>query len=50
MNMTFAMIKPDAIESKNTGNIISMIELNGFKILSPSSTPKSLLTTDVSAE
>lgn len=33
MNMTFAMIKPDAIESKNTGNIISMIELNGFKIL-----------------
>lgn len=33
MNITFAMIKPDAIESKNTGNIISMIELNGFKIL-----------------
>jgi nucleoside-diphosphate kinase len=33
MNMTFAMIKPDAIESKNIGNIISTIELNGFKIL-----------------
>jgi nucleoside-diphosphate kinase len=33
MNMTFAMIKPDAIESKNLGNIISMIELNGFEIL-----------------
>lgn len=31
--MTFAMIKPDAIESKNIGNIISTIELNGFKIL-----------------
>lgn len=33
MNKTFAMIKPDAIESKNVGNIISMIELNGFNIL-----------------
>jgi nucleoside-diphosphate kinase len=33
MNMTFAMIKPDAIESKNVGNIISTIELNHFNIL-----------------
>ncbi len=31
--MTFAMIKPDAIESKNVGNIISTIELNHFNIL-----------------
>ncbi len=33
MNKTFAMIKPDGIESKNIGNIIYMIELNGFNIL-----------------
>ena len=33
MNKTFAMLKPDAIEAKNMGNILSMIELNGFTIL-----------------
>jgi nucleoside-diphosphate kinase len=33
MNKTFAMIKPDAIENKNIGSIITMIEKNGFQIL-----------------
>jgi nucleoside-diphosphate kinase len=30
---TFAMIKPDAIQAKNTGKIIDLIEKNGFTIL-----------------
>jgi nucleoside-diphosphate kinase len=33
MNKTFAMIKPDAVEAKNVGDIISIIERNGFNIL-----------------
>lgn len=31
--LTFAMIKPDAIQAKNCGKIIDMIEKNGFEIL-----------------
>jgi len=31
--LTFAMIKPDAVEAKNTGKIIDMIEHNGFEIV-----------------
>lgn len=30
---TFAMIKPDAVQAHNIGNIINMIERNGFSIL-----------------
>lgn len=30
---TFAMIKPDAYKAGNMGNIIAMIEKNGFKII-----------------
>jgi nucleoside-diphosphate kinase len=30
---TFAMIKPDAVQAKNSGKIIDMIEKNGFEIL-----------------
>ena len=30
---TFSMIKPDAVQSGNIGNIIAMIESNGFKII-----------------
>jgi nucleoside-diphosphate kinase len=33
MNKTFAMIKPDAVSAKHVGDIISLIELNGFSIL-----------------
>lgn len=33
MNKTFAMIKPDALENKNLGNIVTMIEQNGFQII-----------------
>lgn len=33
MERTFAMIKPDAIAGKNAGEIIRLIELNGFTIL-----------------
>lgn len=33
MNQTFAMIKPDAICNKYIGNILHMIEHNGFTIL-----------------
>lgn len=32
-NLTFAMIKPDAVEAKNSGKIIDMIEHNGFEIV-----------------
>jgi len=32
--LTFAMIKPDAVRAKNTGKIIDMIEQNGFEIVS----------------
>lgn len=32
MNKTCAIIKPDAITAKHSGNIISIIELNGFTI------------------
>ena len=30
---TFALIKPDAVKAKNTGNIISIIEDKGFEII-----------------
>lgn len=30
---TFAMIKPDAIQAKNAGKIIDLIEKNGFTII-----------------
>lgn len=30
---TFAMIKPDAVEAKNSGKIIDLIEKNGFDIV-----------------
>lgn len=30
---TFAMIKPDAVEAKNSGKIIDLIEQNGFNIV-----------------
>jgi len=30
---TFAMIKPDAVLAKNSGNIIDLIERNGFRIV-----------------
>ena len=33
MNKTFAMIKPDAIENKNIGSILTMIEKNGFQVI-----------------
>jgi nucleoside-diphosphate kinase len=33
MEYTFAMIKPDAVEAKNSGKIIDMIEKNGFDII-----------------
>lgn len=32
--ITFAMIKPDAVAAKHTGQIIDMIEKNGFTIVS----------------
>lgn len=32
MEKTFAIIKPDAVAAGNTGNIIALIEKNGFKI------------------
>ncbi len=32
-NRTFTMIKPDAVEAGNTGNILAMIEKAGFKIV-----------------
>lgn len=31
--ITFAMIKPDAVQAKNVGKIIDMIEQNGFTIV-----------------
>lgn len=31
-NITFTMIKPDAVEAGNIGNILQMIEAGGFKI------------------
>lgn len=33
MELTFAMIKPDAIAAKNSGKIIDLIENNGFEIV-----------------
>lgn len=30
---TFAIVKPDAVAAGNTGNIIGLIEKNGFRIL-----------------
>ncbi len=33
MNKTFAILKPDAIQDKLTGEIVKLIELNGFEIL-----------------
>lgn len=32
-NLTFAMIKPDAVSTNNSGKIIDMIEHNGFEIV-----------------
>ncbi len=32
-NRTFTMIKPDAVEASNTGNILAMIEKAGFRIV-----------------
>jgi len=32
-NLTFAMIKPDAVANNNTGKIIDIIESNGFEIV-----------------
>jgi len=32
-NLTFAMIKPDAVSHDNTGKIIDIIEKNGFEII-----------------
>lgn len=32
-NLTFGMIKPDAVKNRNSGKIIDMIEANGFEIL-----------------
>jgi nucleoside-diphosphate kinase len=33
MQRTFAIIKPDAVAAGNSGNIIALIEKNGFRIL-----------------
>jgi nucleoside-diphosphate kinase len=33
MEQTFGMIKPDAVEAGNIGEILAIIEKNGFKIL-----------------
>ncbi len=33
MNRTFAMIKPDAVQSGNVGNIIAHIQKAGFRVL-----------------
>jgi nucleoside-diphosphate kinase len=33
MERTFAMIKPDAVKAGNVGNIIALIENNGFSIV-----------------
>lgn len=33
MQKTFAMIKPDAVQAKNAGKIIDIIEKNGFTIV-----------------
>lgn len=33
MERTFAIIKPDAVAAGNIGNIIAMIEKNGFRIV-----------------
>ena len=33
LQRTFAIVKPDAVAAGNAGNIIAMIEKNGFKIL-----------------
>jgi nucleoside-diphosphate kinase len=33
MNITFAMIKPDAVRAGNTGAILSLIEKSGFEIV-----------------
>jgi nucleoside-diphosphate kinase len=33
MEKTFAIIKPDAVESKNAGKILSRIEAEGFRVV-----------------
>ena len=33
MEKTFAIIKPDAVESKNAGNILTRIEAEGFRVV-----------------
>lgn len=33
MQKTFAIIKPDAVAAGNAGNILALIERNGFKVL-----------------
>ncbi len=32
-NKTFTMIKPDAVEANNIGNILAMINNGGFRIV-----------------
>ncbi len=32
-NRTFTMVKPDAVKAGNSGNILAMIEENGFRIV-----------------
>ena len=32
-NITFTMIKPEAVAANNIGGILSMIEASGFRIL-----------------
>ena len=33
MDRTFAIIKPDAVAAGNSGNILALIEMSGFKVL-----------------
>ena len=33
MERTFSIIKPDAVKAGNTGNILALLERNGFTIL-----------------
>ena len=33
MEKTFAIIKPDAVESKNAGRILTRIEAEGFRVV-----------------
>ncbi|HEV8267284.1 MAG TPA: nucleoside-diphosphate kinase, partial [Thermoanaerobaculia bacterium] len=33
MEKTFAILKPDAVEAKNAGKILSRIEAEGFRVV-----------------